>query len=238
MKLIDRIYTEWPFYGARRLRDELRALGYPVGRQRVGRLMRQMGLEALYPKPRLSRRCAEHKIYPYLLGSRRIERPGEVWCTDITYLPLSGSHVYLTVVMDWHSRYVISWRLSNSLDVGFCLEALKEALQGQGPPEIFNTDQGSQYTSESFTGTLKAHQVQISMNGAGRALDNRMVERLWRTVKYEDIYLKGYENLTTLRAGLKRYFRFYNERRRHQSLGAKTPSEIYFTKPEKEQEAA
>lgn len=221
MRRIDRQYLATPFYGSRRLAVEL-----GVNRKRVQRLMRIMGLEALYPKPRLSQRAAEHRIYPYLLRKVEIVRPNQVWSSDITYVPLSGGYLYLTVVLDWFSRHVLSWRLSNTLDGQFVLAALDEAL-AQSRPEIFNTDQGSQYTSVAFTGRLESAGVQISMDGRGRALDNVFVERLWRTVKYEEVYLKDYADGREAEQSLKKYFRFYTHRRRHQSLGYRTPAAVY-----------
>jgi putative transposase len=218
MQAIDRIYMEEPTYGTRRMVDELELLGYSVGRDRVRRLMRAMGIEPIYPKPRLSAPGKGHKIYPYLLRELDIKRSNQVWCTDITYIPLGDSHVYLTAVMDWSSRYVISWRLSNSMEESFCVECLQEALDKEGAPEIFNTDQGSQFTGEAFTSALKAHDIKISMDGKGRALDNRMIERLWRTVKYDDIYIKGYETMPELYQGLSAFFAKYNTRK-HQGLG-------------------
>lgn len=226
MQLIDRIYMEEPTYGKRRVRDELEKLGYSVSVERVGRLMRLMGIEAIYPKPRLSKPGKGHKIYPYLLRGLDIEQSNHVWSTDITYIPLGSGHVYLTAVIDWSSRYVISWRLSNSLDKSFCIECLEEALSSQPKPEIFNTDQGSQFTSDDFTQVLKDHKIKISMDGKGRALDNVMIERLWRTVKYDDIYVKGYETMRDLYAGLKAFFEKYNHRK-HQGLDM-SPSEKYF----------
>ena len=217
MQAMDRIYLEEPTYGCRRIRDELSKLGHHVGRKRVRRLMDKMGIEPIYPKPRLSTPGKGHRTYPYLLRNLDICRSNQVWCTDITYIPLGDSHVYLTAVMDWSSRYVISWRLSNTMDESFCVECLKDALKVSGKPEIFNTDQGSQFTSESFTGVLKDHKIKISMDGKGRALDNVMIERLWRTVKYDDIYIRGYETMSELYQGLSAFFKKYN-RRKHQSL--------------------
>ena len=226
MPVIDRIYMEEPTFGSRRIRDALHELGYLLSRELVRRLMRTMGIEAIYPKPRLSTPGKGHKLYPYLLRNLAITRPGQVWCTDLTYLPLGNGHVYLTAVMDWASRYVISWRLSNTLEESFCVECLQEALQGEGPPEIFNTDQGSQFTGEAFTGTLKEHKVKISMDGKGRALDNRMIERLWRSVKYDDLYIRGYESMSELYQGLRRYFKKYNIRK-HQGLNGLSPQQCY-----------
>lgn len=226
MREMDEIYLEEPTYGSRRLLDQLKLMGHKVGRDRVRRLMREMGIEPIYSKPRLSQPGKGHKIYPYLLRNLEIEAPGHVWCSDITYIPLAGTHVYLTVVMDWASRYVISWRLSNSLDESFCVECLDEALLKEPPPEIFNTDQGSQYTGTAFTDRLKAAGIRISMDGRGRALDNRMVERLWRTVKYDDIYIRAYETMGQLHQGLNRFFHKYNNRQ-HQGLGGISPLQAY-----------
>jgi putative transposase len=226
MARIDAEYTAHPFQGSRRLTTWLQSQGHTVNRKRVQRLMRLMGLEAVYPKPRLSVRAAGHKVYPYLLRNVTIQRADQVWSTDITYIPLPNGFMYLTAVMDWHSRYVLSWRLSNTLDVDFCLEALEEALR-QGCPEVFNTDQGVQFTSMSYTSRLEAAGAKVSMDGKGRCLDNVFVERLWRTVKYEEIYLWRHETVPALQSGLKRYFGFYNRERRHQSLANRTPGEVY-----------
>jgi putative transposase len=225
MQAMDRIYMEEPTYGSRRICDELEKLGYSVSRDRVRRLMRLMGIEPIYPKPRLSNPGKGHKTYPYLLRNLEIERSNHVWSTDITYIPLGDTHVYLTAVIDWSSRYVISWRLSNSMDKSFCIECLEDALQKEDPPEIFNTDQGSQFTSEAFTEVLKNHEVKISMDGKGRALDNVMIERLWRTVKYDDIYIRGYETMMELYRGLEAFFAKYNARK-HQTLGM-SPEQKY-----------
>ena len=222
MRRIDELYVRWPFYGSRRL-----ALELEVNRKRVQRLMRLMGLEAVYPKRRTSRPAAGHKIYPYLLRNVEVVRSNQVWSTDITYVPLARGFVYLVAVMDWFSRYVLSWRLSNTLEGTFCQEALDEALE-RGRPEIFNTDQGAQFTSTAFTSRLASCGVAISMDGRGRALDNVFVERLWRTVKYEDIYLRDYATPWEAEQGLARYFRFYCEQRRHQSLAYRTPASVYF----------
>lgn len=226
MQLIDRIYLDEPTFGSRRMVDALNELGYKVHRDRVRRLMREMGIEAIYPRPRLSQPGKGHKIYPYLLRKLDIIESDQVWCTDITYIPVGRSHVYLTAVMDWSSRYVISWQLSNSLDASFCVECLEDALEIEGDPKIFNTDQGSQFTSDAFTGKLKERGIQISMDGKGRALDNRMIERLWRSVKYDDIYVKGYESVSELHQGLKNFFYKYN-RRKHQGLNKVSPLEQY-----------
>jgi putative transposase len=225
-RLIDELYTACPFYGSRKITEELTRRGEEVNRKRVQRLMRIMGLEAIYQKPRLSVAGRGHKIYPYLLRGVKIERPDQVWSTDITYVAMASGFMYLAAVIDWYSRYVLAWRLSNTLDGAFCLEMLDEALRA-GKPEVFNTDQGVQFTAEAFTGRLLSAGVAVSMDGRGRALDNVFVERLWRTVKYEDIYLRGYETVAELLRGLIRYFVFYNQERLHQSLGYATPAEVY-----------
>jgi putative transposase len=226
MRLIDEQYTACPSYGSRRMTEWLTRQGEEVNRKRVRRLMRTMGLEAIYPKPRTTIAGKGHKVYPYLLRGVAIGRPDQVWSTDITYVPMATGFMYLAAVIDWFSRYVITWRLSNTLDGSFCLEMLEEALEG-GRPEVFNTDQGAQFTAEAFTGRLEGAGVAVSMDGRGRALDNVFVERLWRTVKYEDIYIKGYESVPELRRGLARYFAFYNGERLHQSLGYSTPAAVY-----------
>ena len=202
MRLLDEIHLERPFYGSRRLRDELETQGTPVNRKRVQRLVRQMGLRALYPKPRTSQPGAGHTVYPYLLRGLSIERPNQVWATDICYIPMAHGFMYLVAIMDWYSRRVLAWRVSNTFDSDFCVEALEDALTRYGPPEIFNTDQGAQFTSQAFTTVLKTHAVAISMDGKGRWVDNVFVERLWRSVKYEDVYLHAYETPASLRAGL------------------------------------
>ena len=226
MRLIDEQYTAHPYYGSRRMTMWLIERGEEVNRKRVQRLMRTMGLEAIYPKPRLSAAGKGHKVYPYLLRGVKVERPDQVWSTDITYVPLPGGFMYLAAVIDWYSRYVIAWRLSNPLDGSFCLEMLEESLRS-GKPEVFNTDQGVQFTAEAFTGALERAGVAVSMDGRGRALDNVFVERLWRTVKYEDIYIRGYETAPELHRGLARYFGFYNGERLHQSLDYRTPAAAY-----------
>lgn len=226
MELMDREYTAHPFLGSRRLTQWLIEQGEPVNRKRVQRLMRLMGLEAIYPKPRLSTARAGHRIYPYLLRDVKVGRPDQVWSTDITYVPLAGGFMYLAAIIDWFSRYVIAWRLSNTLDGSFCLEMLEEALS-RGQPEVFNTDQGVQFTAQAWTGRLESAGVQVSMDGKGRCLDNVFVERLWRTVKYEDIYLWRYETVPELQQGLSRYFPYYNEERFHQSLEYRTPAAVY-----------
>ena len=230
MALIDREYTAHPFRGSRGMTAWLRGEGHAINRKRVQRLMRLMGLEVVYRKPRLSLGGVGHKVYPYLLRGVAIERVNQVWSTDITYIPMPNGFMYLTAVMDWHSRYVLSWRLSNTLDVEFCLEALEEALR-RGCPEVFNTDQGVQYTSPSFTGRLEAAGIKVSMDGKGRWLDNVFVERLWRTVKYEYIYLWRPEAVPALRSGLQTYFGYYNDARTHQSLADRTPAEVYGRRP-------
>jgi putative transposase len=227
MRLIDEQFTQTPFYGARRLCVVLRDKGVIVNRKKMRRLMRQMGLEAIYPKPNLSAGNKMHKKYPYLLKEFLIDRPGQVWSEDITYIPLEQGFGYLTAIIDWFSRYVLSWKLSNLLDTDFCLEALEEALR-VGRPEIFNTDQGVQFTSAEFTNILENNGIAISMDGKGRALDNIFVERLWRSVKYEDIYLKDYKTMQDAQEGLKKYFEYYNLKRPHQSLNYKRPYEVHF----------
>jgi putative transposase len=228
MRLIDELHLRWPFYGSRRIVGALEDRGHKVNRKRVQRLMRLMDLQALYPRQRTSQPGKGHTIYPYLLRELSIERANQVWATDITYIPMAKGFMYLVVIMDWHSRRVLSWRVSNTLDTAFCIEALEEALQRHGAPEIFNTDQGSQFTSEAFTDVLKSHDIAISMDGKGRWVDNVFVERLWRSVKYEDVYLRAYETPMELRAGLARYFEFYNRRRRHTALDRRTPDAVYY----------
>ena len=226
MRLLDEKYTRTPFFGIRRMVVWLREAGYGVNPKRVRRLMRLMGLEAIYPKPRLSLVGPGHKIYPYLLSGVRIERTNQVWSTDITYIRLRQGFVYLVAVIDWHSRYVLSWEISVTMETSFCVAALDWALR-RGKPEIFNSDQGAQFTSQDFTKRLLDEGIQISMDGRGRVFDNIFVERLWRTVKYEDIYLKDYSDVPMLIAGLGGYFDFYNRERPHQSLGYRTPASIY-----------
>jgi putative transposase len=226
MRLIDGEYTAHPFFGSRRMTVWLTNQGEEVNRKRVQRLLRLMGLEAVYPKPKLSAAGLGQRIYPYLLRAVQIERPDQVWSTDITYVPLPSGFMYLAATIDWYSRYVIAWRLSNTLDGSFCLDMLEEALS-KGRPEVFNTDQGVQFTAQAWTGRLEAAGVAVSMDGRGRCLDNIFVERLWRSVKYEDVYLRGYETVLQLQAGLGRYFVFYNGERMHQSLDYRTPAEVY-----------
>lgn len=228
MRLLDQQYLRTPFYGVRRMTRWLREEEWMVNEKRVRRLLRLMGLEAIYPRPRLSEASAGHRKYPYLLKGLTIDRPGQVWSTDITFIPMNQGWLYLTAVLDWFSRYVLSWRLSNTLDGLFCLEALEEAMAGHGRPEIFNSDQGVQFTSAAFTGVLEREGIAISMDGRGRALDNVFVERLWRTVKYEEVYLKGYRDGQEAQQGLSRYFPFYNQQRGHQSLDYLTPAAVYF----------
>ena len=228
MRRIDELHLEHPFAGSRMLRDLLRLEGHRIGRKHVATLMARMGIEALYRKPNTSRRHPEHSIYPYLLRDRTIERGNEVWAMDITYIPMARGFVYLAAVMDWASRRVLAWRVSISLTTDFCLEAVEEALAKYGRPEIFNTDQGSQFTSEDFTGLLKDNGIAISMDGKGCWRDNVFVERLWKSIKYEEVYLHGYDSVSAARAGIGRYLGFYNERRPHRSLDGATPDSVYF----------
>jgi len=230
MKLIDRQYLATPFYGARKIAAWLKSQGQRVNRKRVTRLMRLMGLKAIYRRPRTSKPAPGHKIYPYLLSGMRITRPNQVWAADITYIPMARGFLYLVAIIDWYSRYVLSWRLSNTLDASFCVEALKEALR-KGRPDIFNTDQGAQFTSETFTEILEQHGVRISMDGKGSYNDNLFIERLWRTVKYEEVYLKAYQDARDARIGLGNYFRFYNTERPHQTHGYRTPAEVFTSTP-------
>lgn len=227
MQQIDKLYLRRPFYGSPRMTDWLQELQWPVNEKRVARLMRLMGLQATLPGPHTSRPHPQHPVYPYLLRGLKLEAPNQVWCADITYLPLQRGFLYLVAVMDWYSRYVLSWELSNTLEAEFCLDALNQAL-GRGSPGIFNTDQGAQFTSEEFTGRLKEEGIRISMDGRGRALDNVFIERLWRSVKYEEVYLRDYPDGLTARRRLGRYFRFYNRERRHQGLERRTPAEVHY----------
>jgi putative transposase len=227
MRLIDEEYTRRPFYGRPRLTAYLRRLGYEINPKRVRRLMQRMGLEAIYPRPRTTVASASHKKYPYLLRELEISRPNQVWSAGITYVPMIMGFMYLMAIIDWYSRYVIDWELSNTLDSDFCVLALRRALVSSRP-EIFNTDQGVQFTAQSFTSTLEETGIRISMDGRGRALDNIFIERLWRSVKYEDIYLKEYVDVSALEAGLDSYFGFYNQERLHQSLSYRTPAEVHF----------
>lgn len=228
MTVIDRQYLEMPYLGSRRMAAVLRREGWSVGRKRVRRLMRLMGLQAIYRRPRTTIPHPEHRVYPYLLRNLAIERPNQVWCADITYIPMRRGFLYLVAVMDWHSRKVLSWRLSNTMDTDFCVEALEEALDAYGPPEIFNTDQGSQFTSLAFTGMLKKAEVRISMDGKGRCMDNIFIERLWRSLKYEDVYLNAYSTGTEAKAGIGTWVDAYNWRRPHQALAYATPDEVYW----------
>jgi putative transposase len=227
MRRIDELFTAWPFLGSRRMTVMLRAEGLGINRKRVRRLMRKMGIAALGPKPRTSKPTPGHKIFPYLLRDLAIERPNQVWCADITYIPIGRGFLYLVAVMDWASRAVLAWRLSNTMDVSFCLAALEEALTRFGGPEIFNTDQGSQFTSAAFTGTLATAGVRISMDGRGRWMDNVFIERLWRSLKHEDIYLKGYADGREAKAGIGAWIAFYNTRRPHQALGQRPPMVVW-----------
>jgi putative transposase len=227
LRRLDELFTAWPFLGSRRMTAMLRAEGYAINRKRVQRLMRKMGIAALGPKPRTTKPAPGHKIFPYLLRGMAIERPNQVWAADITYVPIGRGFLYLVAVIDWASRAVLAWRLSNTMDVSFCVGALEEALARFGRPEIFNTDQGSQFTSVDFTGTLAAAGIRISMDGRGRWMDNVFIERLWRSLKYEDIYLKGYADGREARAGIAGWIAFYNGRRPHQALANRTPMAVW-----------
>ena len=238
MRHIDEIHLKYPFMGSRSIRDQLQGMGYDIGRGHVRTLMKKMGIEAIYRKPRLSKPHPAHKIYPYLLRGLEINRGNQVWAADITYLPMARGFCYLVAIMDWASRKVLAWRLSNTLDASFCLDALEEALARFGAPEIFNTDQGSQFTSEDFIEMLSTPGISISMDGRGRWIDNIFIERLWRSVKYEEVYLKAYDSISEARKGLTVYFDFYNRLRRHQSLDRKTPDEVYWTTLSQKQVAA
>jgi putative transposase len=227
MRRIDELFTAWPFLGSRRMAAMLRADGWPINRKRVQRLMRRMGIAALGPKPRTTKPASGHKIFPYLLRNMAIDRPNQVWAADITYVPIGRGFLYLVAVIDWASRAVLAWRLSNTMDVSFCVSALEEALARFGRPEIFNTDQGSQFTSAAFTGMLAAAGVRISMDGRGRWMDNVFIERLWRSLKHEDIYLKGYADGREAKAGIAAWVEFYNDQRLHQALGYRTPMAVW-----------
>ena len=222
----DRQYLKTPFYGSRKMKAWLLQQGYLVSRKRVRRLMRLMGLEAIYRRPNTSKPAPGHRIFPYLLKGVEVNRVDQVWAADITYIPMAKGFLYLVAIMDWHSRHVLAWKLSNTMDTSFCVAALEEAL-GKGRPEIFNTDQGSQFTSEAFTQTLQEQRVQVSMDGKGRYLDNIFVERLWRSIKYEEVYLKAYQTVAEARTGINAYLEFYNRQRPHQALGYRTPAEVY-----------
>jgi len=238
MRIIDEQYLKTPSWGSRSMRNHLRRLGYKINRKRVQRLMRRMGLEAIYPKPRTSRPHPQHKVYPYLLRNLKINRPNQVWAIDITYIPMSRGFMYLVAVMDWHSRKVLSWQLSNTLDTDFCVQAVEQAISRFGIPEIFNTDQGAQFTSDAFTGLLKEHGINISMDGRGRVQDNIFIERLWWTLKYQYLYLWSFASGSELRQGLGQWFEFYNAQRFHQALDNLTPDEVYFDLPHPFAEAA
>ena len=227
MRRLDEMHLKRPFYGSRRLTGWLQDEGHKVNRKRVQRLMRLMGIVAIYPKKKTSQPGQGHKIYPYLLKELQINRPGQVYCADITYIPMAKGFVYLVAIMDWYSRKVLSWRISNTMDSAFCVDALEDAIRCHGAPEIFNTDQGAQFTSEAFTAVLKAANINISMDGKGRWVDNVFVERLWRSVKYEEVYLKAYESMAQAKTGIGEYFKFYNTERRHQTLD-RTPDQMYF----------
>lgn len=229
MKRIDGIHLKYPFYGSRRVRNELRdSYGCEVGREQVATLMKKMEIRALYRKPRLSDKHPGHTIYPYLLRGKSITKANEAWATDITYIPMAKGFCYLVAIIDWATRKVLSWKLSNSLDVSFCVDTLKEAIAQYGCPEIFNTDQGSQFTSDAFTGILKSHNIQISMDGRGCWRDNVFIERVWRSLKYEEVYLKAYDSMAVARLQIGAYFDFYNQKRRHQSLDYRTPDMVYY----------
>ncbi len=227
MRVIDETYLAFPFFGSRQMTRWLQREGYEVSRKRVRRLMRVMGLTAIYRRPSLSKKAAAHPIYPYLLRDLSVERSNQVWATDITYIPVNGGVIYLCAVIDWHSRMVLAWELSNTLDASFCVRAVQRAMAIHGRPEIFNTDQGSQFTSAAFTQPLLAAGVRLSMDGKGRCLDNVFIERLWRSVKYEEVYLRRYETMIDVHASLDAYFRFYNERRPHSAHGRQTHAEVY-----------
>jgi putative transposase len=231
MHLMDKQYLKTPFYGSRSMTEHLKRQGYLVNRKRIQRLMRRMGLEAIYPKPRTSRKHPEHRIYPYLLRDLHVEAPNQVWAADITYIPMNRGFMYLVAVMDWHSRKVLSWRLSNTLDADFCTDALQEAITRHGTPEIFNTDQGTQFTSQAFTAILEAQGIAVSMDGRGRVQDNIFIERLWWTLKYQYLYLRSFDTTVDLRRGLTEWFAFYNAERPHQTLDGLTPDEVYFSHP-------
>ncbi len=228
MRRIDELHLDYPFAGSRMMRDLLRGEGTAIGRERVAAMMRRMGIEALYRRPNTSKPAPGHKIYPYLLRNLDVVRPNQVWAMDITYIPMARGFVYLAAVLDWFSRRVLSWRLSITLEVEFCLDAVEEALARHGRPDIFNTDQGSQFTSADFTGLLSTHAIAISMDGRGAWRDNVFVERLWRSVKYEEVYLRAYDSVGEARASISRYLDFYNRKRPHSSLDARTPDQVYF----------
>jgi putative transposase len=238
MRKIDELYTEDSSRGSRSIKRQLKRQGIKVNRKRIQRLMRLMGIEAVYPKPRTTRRHPGHKVYPYLIRDMTIERPNQVWAADITYVPMNHGFMYLVAVMDWYSRKILSWRVSNTMNANFCVEALQEALSRYGRPEIFNTDQGSQFTSKDYTGTLKGHDVKISMDGRGRCQDNIFIERLWWTIKYQYLYLHAFENGLALRRGLTEWIDRYNYDRGHSALDDKTPDEVYYGLPHPFEQAA
>ena len=238
MQLIDKQYLKTPSWGSRSMRNHLRRLGYKVNRKKVQRLMRLMGLQAIYPKPKTSRPHPQNKVYPYWLRNLKIDRPNQVWAADITYIPMNRGFMYLVAVMDWHSRKVLSWRVSNTLDADFCVAAVADAISDYGVPEIFNTDQGAQFTSSAFTSLLKDHEINISMDGRGRVQDNIFIERLWWTLKYQYLYLWSFGNGSELHQGLAQWFGFYNAERSHQALDNLTPDEVYFELPHPFAEAA
>jgi putative transposase len=231
MREIDRLHTDYPFAGARMLRDMLRNTGYRVGRRHVGRLMGLMGIEALYRKKRTSKRNPEHPVFPYLLRNLVVERPNQVWCADISYIPMRHGFLYLFAVLDWVTRKVLVWRLSNSLTTDFCIDAVEEAIARFGPPEIFNTDQGVQFTDRRFVGMLEAHRIGISMDGKGAWRDNVFIERFWRSLKYEEVYLRAYESTSEAKHFIGRYISFYNQQRPHSSLDGRAPDAAYFNQP-------
>ncbi len=237
-KQMDKLHLKYPFMGSRSLRAQLKLKGYIVNRKRVQRLMKEMNIHSTAPKPNTSRPGKQHKIYPYLLRNLKIDHSNQVWATDITYIPMARGFLYLVAIMDWYSRNVLSWRLSNSMDSTFCVEALNEAIAKYGTPEIFNTDQGSQFTSEEFTGVLRSAEIKISMDGKGRWVDNVFVERLWRSLKYEEVYLKAYDTGTEARQGIGAWFGFYNHERTHQSLENQTPEQVYLNSKSKKNLAA
>jgi len=229
MRLLDNEHMKHPFYGSRRLKDYLFDQGFKVSRKKVVRLMKVMNIIAIYPKRNTSAPNRAHKVYPYLLRGLTINYPDKVWCTDITYIPMAKGFLYLVAIMDWHSRKVLSWRLSNTMDVHFCIEALEEAIESFGTPEIFNSDQGAQFTSEAFTSVLKENGIKISMDGKGRCMDNIFIERLWRSLKYEEVYLKAYDTVKDAKQQISTWIDFYNTERRHQGLDRSTPDSVYFT---------
>jgi len=232
--LLDKLHLRYPWMGSRSLRDQVNQcdeIDIVVNRKRIQRLMQKLGLHSTAPKPNTSKPGKQHKIYPYLLKNLRIDRPNQVWATDITYIPMARGFLYLMAIMDWYSRKVLSWRLSNSMDTVFCMDALQEALVMYSKPEIFNTDQGAQFTSEDFTRILKESDIKISMDGKGRWMDNVFIERLWRSLKYEEVYLKAYETVAEARMGIGEWIAFYNQKRTHQSLGRQTPEHVYFNQP-------